>query len=168
VSGLAIRLATTRDLRRMLAIEQVSFDEPWTEGLLRSELELRSSRRYSVATQGRAVIGFLGLMAIDEDVHVNTIATDPAHRSNGVATALLLEGIDGVLAMGGRHLTLEVAATNEGAQALYRRFGLAPVGVRRGYYAGGVDAIVMWCRDLDSEGEVARRAEIAASLASRP
>ncbi len=45
---------------------------------------------------------------------------------------------------------------NEPAVALYRRFGLAPVGVRSGYYAGGADALVMWVRDIDSEAYAAR------------
>lgn len=167
MSEVAIRRATRRDLSRLVAIEEASFDEPWTAGLLRSELELTATRRYSVATVDRHIVGYLGLMRIDEDVHVNTIATDPTRRGQGIATTLLLEGIDAVLEEGGRHLTLEVAATNASAQALYRRFGLAPVGVRRGYYAGGVDAIVMWCRDMDSDDEVARRRGIASSLGSR-
>ena len=168
MSALEIRLATNRDLKALLAIEEASFDEPWSAGLLRSELELTATRRYSVATSGGSVLGYLGLMRIDEDVHVNTIATAIDARGQGIATRLLLEGIEAVLAEGGRHLTLEVAATNLSAQSLYRRFGLAPVGVRRGYYAGGVDAIVMWCRDMDSGEEMARRAMIAASLGSEP
>ena len=40
---------------------------------------------------------------------------------------------------------------NEPAIALYRRFGMAPVGVRPNYYPEtGEDALVMWVRDIDS------------------
>ena len=40
---------------------------------------------------------------------------------------------------------------NAPAQALYRRFGFAPVGVRKNYYAEtGEDAIIMWVRDIDT------------------
>ena len=59
-----------------------------------------------------------------------------------------------------------MAVSNEPAKALYRRFGLAPVGVRRGYYGRGEDALVMWVRDIGSEAEMARRAAIAESLGS--
>ena len=39
---------------------------------------------------------------------------------------------------------LDVMSKNDDAAALYRRFGFAPVGVRRGYYVTeGQDAIVM-------------------------
>lgn len=161
---LAIRPATTRDLRALVRLEEASFPEPWNENLLRSEIEAGPSRRYTVATLGRTIVGCLGLMSVDDEVHVNTLATAPDHRGQGIATRLLLDGIEASLASGGRHLTLEVAASNLGAQALYRKFGLAPVGVRRGYYAGGEDGLVMWVHDLDSEAEVDRRVRLAAAL----
>ena len=50
-----------------------------------------------------------------------------------------------------------MAANNEPAQSLYRRFGFAPVGVRKNYYpVTGQDALVMWVYDIDTE-EYARR-----------
>ena len=39
-------------------------------------------------------------------------------------------------------------SSNIGAQALYRNFGFAPVGVRQKYYENVEDAIVMWCHDI--------------------
>ena len=51
---------------------------------------------------------------------------------------------------GSRNLTLEVRVSNAPAQALYRRFGLAPAGIRKGYYVeSGEDAIVMWAHGID-------------------
>ena len=48
-------------------------------------------------------------------------------------------------------LTLEVRAGNTAAQGLYRRFGLAPAGVRRAYYQpDGEDALVMWAHEIDA------------------
>ena len=38
-----------------------------------------------------------------------------------------------------------------GAQQLYRRFGFVPAGVRKQYYENGIDAIVMWCHDIQSD-----------------
>ena len=165
MSELEIRLMLRRDVRSVAAIERSSFPEPWSEALLRSELAQGAARRYSVACRGRRIVGYLGLMFIEDQVHVNTIATDPAERQAGIASWLLLDGIDAAIARGGRRLTLEVAISNEGAQRLYRRFGLAPVGVRKGYYRGE-DALVMWGEDLLSPPEIARRDQIAASLGS--
>ena len=40
--------------------------------------------------------------------------------------------------------------SNDGAQALYRGFGFAPAGVRKGYYVEtNEDAMVMWVHDVD-------------------
>ena len=55
------------------------------------------------------------------------------------------------LVRGAQHMTLEVRVTNSGAQDLYRRFGFAPVGVRKNYYPEtNEDALVMWVHDIDS------------------
>ena len=57
-----------------------------------------------------------------------------------------------------------MAANNEPAQALYRRFGFAPVAVRKNYYpVTGQDALVMWVYDIDSEDYAQRLEELAAT-----
>jgi len=95
--------------------------------------------------------GYIGFMIVDEEAHVTTIATAPAYQRQGVARTLLIDGIHTLLPMGVRHLSLEVAASNEGAQTLYRRFGFAPVGIRKNYYPiTGEDALVMWAYDIDT------------------
>jgi ribosomal-protein-alanine N-acetyltransferase len=81
-----------------------------------------------------------------------------------VASTLLIDGIRTLLPMGVKHLSLEVAANNEAAQALYRRFGFAPVGVRKNYYpVTGEDALVMWAYDIDSPEYAERLEELARS-----
>lgn len=148
------------DLADVLAIEKAQFDDPWSLRTLREELEDRS-RRYTKAMLDRALAGYLGLMVLDQEAHVNTIATTPGVEGRGVATALLLEGIRAVVRAGVRDLTLEVASRNLRAQRLYERFGFAPVGVRRGYYQrSGDDAIVMWIRDADTPSYTERLAAI--------
>jgi ribosomal-protein-alanine N-acetyltransferase len=63
-----------------------------------------------------------------------------------------------------KHISLEVAVNNEPAQSLYRRFGFAPVGVRKNYYpVTGQDALLMWVYDIDTDRYAARLEELAAS-----
>jgi ribosomal-protein-alanine N-acetyltransferase len=86
-----------------------------------------------------------------------------------VGTALLLDLARAAVGLGLRHLTLEVRASNAPAQVLYRRFGFAPGGIRRNYYAEtGEDAIVMWAHDIDSDEYAKRLGSIEARLRSRP
>jgi ribosomal-protein-alanine N-acetyltransferase len=84
------------------------------------------------------------------DGHVTTIAVDPAWHRNKVGMRLLIALAREAILRGASALTLEVRLSNHGAQAMYRRFGFAPVGVRNGYYVDtNEDALVMWAYDVD-------------------
>jgi len=89
----------------------------------------------------------------------------PAWSGRRLGTVLLADLVRTALARGSAHLTLEVAVGNAPALALYRRFGMAPVGVRPNYYAEGGDALIMWVRDIDSGAYAERLAAIEASVA---
>ena len=94
-------------------------------------------------------MGYAGQMSIDDEVHVNNIAVAPAWVGRRLGHGAPLRPGAHRAGRGSAHLTLEVAVGNEPAIALYRRFGLAPVGVRPNYYQDG-DALIMWVRDIDS------------------
>jgi ribosomal-protein-alanine N-acetyltransferase len=140
-----------RHVRAVLRIEEQVYPRPWSSSLFLSELALRSSRAYFVAKVGREVVGYAGVMISFEDAHVTTIAVDPAWQRRGIATRLLVALARESLVRGARNLTLEVRMSNRGAQALYRRFGFGPVGVRKNYYPEtNEDALVMWVHDIDT------------------
>ena len=155
--GLRFSRLRRRDLGAVLRIERRVFPEPWSAQIFTSELALRKGRVYRVARVGRELVGYFGVMLVDGEAHVTTLAIAPQHQGQGLGTALMLEIVRISREQEVDSLSLEVAALNERAQALYRRFGLAPVGIRKKYYpATGEDAIVMMVRDLRS-GEYARR-----------
>lgn len=154
-----------KDLRGVLRIEEAVYPQPWSHRLFAEELAQRKSRAYRAAWVGRAIVGFAGQMLIDDEAHVNNIAVDPAWQGRGLGAVLLLDLVRTALDRGGRHLTLEVRVGNEPALALYRRFGMEPVGVRPNYYPDtGDDALIMWARDIDSEAFARRLASIAAAV----
>lgn len=140
-----------RDVKAVLAIERAVFPEPWSHRLFTEELAQRNTRAYRALWIGRHLAGYGGLMFVDDEAHVNSIAIEPATQNAGLGTALFSDLVETALGRGSRHLTLEVRVGNDPAITLYRRFGLAPVGVRTGYYAGGDDALIMWARDIDSD-----------------
>lgn len=140
-----IRAAERRDVPSLLAIEVAQFPEPWTRGMLLDEITNTATRRYTVAVEDALVIGYLGVMFVLDEVHVNTVGTLPGHEGRGVASSLLEDAWAVARARGARRATLEVAVSNTRAQALYHRFGFAPVGVRKNYYERTrEDALVMW------------------------
>ncbi len=166
--GLHFSAMRRRDLREVMELEHRVFPEPWSHAVFASELALRQGRRYRTARIGRTLIGYSGMMFIEDEAHVTTLAVSDTHRRHGVATALLLDALRYAIADGIHEVSLEVAASNEGAQSLYRRFGFAPVGVRRKYYpVTGEDAVVMWAYEVDSVSYRERLDGLEAALRSR-
>lgn len=154
-----------RHLRGVLRIEQEVNPRPWSLSLFLSELRYRDSRVYVVARSGLDIVGYGGLMIVAGDGHITNVGVDEAHRRHGVATRMLLVLARRALAEGVEALTLEVRMSNTGAQALYRRFGFSPAGVRKNYYSdSNEDALIMWAEDIDTPEYRARLLAIEESL----
>jgi ribosomal-protein-alanine N-acetyltransferase len=146
-----IRLAERRDVADLLFIEQSQFPEPWTRRILLDELDNTLTRRYTVAIQEKRIIGYLGVMFVMDELHINTIGTFPGEEGRGIATSLMDEAWADARTRGITRATLEVAVSNERAIALYYRYGFAPVGVRKNYYELiKEDALILWADLPDS------------------
>jgi ribosomal-protein-alanine N-acetyltransferase len=144
-----IRLAERRDVPDLLALETAQFPEPWTRAMLLDEVSNVETRRYTVAVEGKKIIGYLGVMFVMDELHVNTLGTLPGYEGRGVATSLMNDAWIVAKEKGVHRATLEVAVSNTRAQELYFRFGFSPVGVRKNYYERThEDALILWA-DLD-------------------
>ncbi len=150
------------DVPVVVELERQIYPQPWSEGIFRDELS-RDDRVYVAAVADGEIIGFAGLMLVDVDAHVTTLAVLPQKRQAGLGTRLLLQLIAAGLERGAHNLTLEVRATNTGAQRLYEKFGMATVGVRKHYYRDD-DAVIMWATDVHGPEYASRLDEIRASL----
>jgi ribosomal-protein-alanine N-acetyltransferase len=139
-----VRTATVRDIGDLLAIEEAQFPEPWSRRMLREEIENGATRRYTVVEADGRVVGVLGLMFIEADAHINTIATAPDMERRGIGRMLLDDGLVAAVQRGATRMTLEVAVGNEPARAFYAQYGFAPLGIRKQYYQKtGEDALVL-------------------------
>lgn len=154
-----------RHLRGVLRIEEQVYPRPWSLGLFMSELGYREGRVYLTARVDSAVVGYGGLMLVLDDGHITTLAVDPRWHRHKLGTRLLVTLARAAIARGARNLTLEVRAGNEPAQALYRSFGFAPAGIRKGYYVEtNEDALVMWANDVDTPEYAARLEALESSV----
>lgn len=144
----------TRDMSRadipeVATLEAVVYPQPWPPRVFFDELA-RANRSYLVMEdESDAIVGYGGLLVVEEDAHITTIAVAPPVRGGGLGSRLMLALVDRALFLGVRHLTLEVRVSNKPAQLLYERFGFAPVGMRKDYYQDE-DALVMWATDIDT------------------
>ncbi|HEX9856552.1 MAG TPA: ribosomal protein S18-alanine N-acetyltransferase [Acidimicrobiia bacterium] len=165
--ALWIRPMTTRDIPVVAALETKVYPQPWSIGVFNDELA-QPNRRYLVADDAHeGIVGYAGLLVVEEDAHITTVAVDTSARRHRIGTRLMLALVDAAIEKGARHLTLEVRVSNAAARLLYERFGFAPVGMRKAYYVDE-DAVVMWAIDIDSSEYAARIHAIRASLEVTP
>jgi len=128
----------------VMPIERLLFQpDPWSARLFWSELGQLDTRHYVVALTGADVVGYAGLCDYPDEAFVQTMAVAPAVQGQGVGALLLTELLEEADRRRQRVVSLEVRADNAPARRLYARYGFAQSGLRRGYYPGGVDALVL-------------------------
>jgi ribosomal-protein-alanine N-acetyltransferase len=134
--------ARRADIPDLAVLAAASLPQPWRAGSFERELR-RGDARLWVARDGAQRVGFLAARRIADEVHVLSVAVDPARRRRGVARALLEAVLHDEIASGARDALLEVRASNLAARALYASAGFTVVGRRPRYYADGEDALLM-------------------------
>jgi ribosomal-protein-alanine N-acetyltransferase len=144
---ITLRPMTQDDVAEVAAMEAGLQPRPWSEQVFRDEVDAEN-RSYFVAAGGDLVVGFAGVMVIEDEAHVTNLLVAEDVRRVGIGRRLMLALIEAAVDLGARHLTLEVRTGNDAARALYSRLGLAPVGVRPRYY-GDDDALILWAHDID-------------------
>jgi ribosomal-protein-alanine N-acetyltransferase len=140
---LEIRRLTYSDLPHVIAIERRAFPTPWSLSMFVLELSKPSGICLAALQNGR-LVGYLVCSRYDTVWHVMNVAVDPARRRAGIASTLMTHLFD-TADRPHEQYTLEVRQSNEGAIALYERFGFRGAGHRRAYYHDNrEDALIMW------------------------
>ncbi len=155
-------------LNDVMRVDKLSYTTPWSLAMFRQELDKRESRHYVVAEIDGRHVGHAGALRIADEGHVTTVVVDPERRNGGIGARLMLDLHQWAIERGLAAMTLEVRVSNAAAIALYRRFGYAPAGVRKNYYADlGEDALVMWAHDVDAPAYAERLDAVEAALPGR-
>lgn len=153
MSGLLIApLLSPSDLDAILAIEAASFTSPWTREMYLAELDnVGVSFCYTARDGAGNIVGFCSFWRVLDELHINNVAVAPAHRRQGIGTALLTFVLSEGAKLGAQRASLEVRRSNDVALQVYERLGFAVAGVRRAYYTNPVeDALVLWREGLQA------------------
>jgi len=164
----AIRIEPMRpgDLDEVLAIERVSFTNPWSRQAFLYELRDNPVAKLWVArgaeagesdavhasanTPSQPIVGYVCLWRIADEVHVTNLAVHPAYRRRGVGRHLMGTLLEHYRGQGAARVALEVRPSNVEARRLYEAFGFRQVGLRKGYYFDtGEDALLLEARLQD-------------------
>jgi len=136
----------TRDLPDVLAIENISFPNPWHETTFRGEIQ-NNDLSYPLVVIHRnldKVIGYIVYWKIREEVQINNIAVHPDFKRMGIGEAILGDVIQEARGEGAHYVSLEVRPSNTAARGLYAKLGFELIGIRRNYYSNpDEDAIVL-------------------------
>jgi ribosomal-protein-alanine acetyltransferase len=131
---------TKRDLSE--SREQIAQKPPWFRRLFNHERSPGTAEN---------IIGFGGFWMMMREAHIIAIGVRDGYRRLGVGEALLIATIDLTATLNANVVTLEVRASNEIAQTLYRKYGFRVMGRRVRYYSSnGEDAIIMSTDDISS------------------
>ena len=118
------------------------FDEFWTPGVLFSELE-NENTKYVVIKEENDIIGFAGIWITPDSVELNNIVVRKDKRGNGYSKILLEKLLEISSKLEREYINLEVSEINKTAISLYLKYGFEKVGLRKKYYEGKFDAILM-------------------------
>ncbi len=134
-------------------IEQKMFSNPWTNQQIKDDILSTLDSENWVYINNNRVIGYiLGHVVVDE-YHLNNIAVHPNFIRMKIGTKLVLHVILQLKVKNIRTIYLEVSEKNIIAQRCYQSLGFIKVGLRKGYYLNGDDAI-LYNMDIVNNGRM--------------
>lgn len=118
------------------------FDDFWNYDVIKQELECSNSYFITVKNDNE-VMGFAGLKVILDEADIMNIVVKKSYRNNGIGSILLKHLISYAKSLNLKTITLEVNEHNLSAIRLYAKFDFDHIGIRKKYYNGESDAIIM-------------------------
>ncbi len=97
------------------------------------------------------IVGFSGFWMMMKEAHIIAIGVRDSYRRLGIGEGLLIATVELAQILNANVVTLEVRASNEIAQELYKKYGFRVTGRRSRYYSSdGEDAIIMSTDNIGS------------------
>jgi ribosomal-protein-alanine N-acetyltransferase len=189
MSSLTLRYMRTGDIGQVIAIDNVSFDPPWSARSYAYEISessyshmvvlersgagaapARWRRLFGLAANGSEsgmIVGYGGLWQIADEAHISTIATHPGWRGRGYGEILLAGMVRRACTLGAAYVVLEVRVSNHVAQSLYYKYDFVIAGVKQRYYRNNNEDAYDMRLDLADADLRARFEERLAALRQR-
>lgn len=141
--NLIISKMTLDDLSSIRDILISDFDNFWNYEILKEELECSNSFFVIAKNDANEIVGFAGLKIIVDEADIMNIVVKKSFRHNGIGSFLLEHLISYAKNNNLKTVTLEVNENNLSAIHLYDKFSFDKLGIRKNYYDGSSDAIIM-------------------------
>ncbi|UXD21289.1 30S ribosomal protein S18 [Ignicoccus pacificus DSM 13166] len=134
------------DVGRLYEIERLSFEHPFPQSVILSQVILHSDTSL-VAVVGNKVVGYaiaaIKVLPEGRALHLLNFAVDPSYRGQGIGR-LMLRVLEKLARKKGlKAIVLEVSTINYPAIRLYESEGFEKIKVLKNYYPWGEDAYLM-------------------------
>lgn len=137
----------------------------WLERLFGPK-HIPSGKKYTPSKE--YIVGFAGFWLMLKEAHLTAIAVRSNYRRSGIGERLLISVIELATQLNADIITLEVRASNEVAQTLYKKYGFQLVGRRPRYYShNGEDAVLMTADTIASAPFQARLQQLKQAHSKR-
>lgn len=143
MENILINKMTNEDLEKIKDNLSKEFDNFWDYEILKEELNSRTSKYIVAKKSNNSIVGFAGIKIILDEAEIMNIVTKKEERHQGIGKLLLNEIIKISKENNIYLINLEVNAKNTIAINLYKKYNFKEVGLRKKYYNGQDDAILM-------------------------
>ena len=141
-----IQKMDNKDLEEVLSIEPSGSLTPWSRNMFIEEMRNAFSFCFVIKREDESkqcVIGFICFRHIAEESELLKICVHPDYRQLGVGKKLMKFYIDFSRERGIKTFYLEVFSSNHSAIHLYQLFSYQSSGMRKKFYQGKFDALLM-------------------------
>lgn len=143
IMDLKLSKMSIEDLKSIKNVLASEFDNFWSYDVLEEELECDNSYVIVAKVDENTIVGFAGLKVILDEADIMNIVVKKDFRHNGIGSFLLENLINHSKDLNLKTITLEVNENNLSAIRLYDKFSFDKLGIRKNYYDGISDAIIM-------------------------
>ena len=143
IMNLKLSKMSIEDLKSIKNVLASDFDNFWSFDVLEEELECDNSYVIVAKVDENTIVGFAALKVILDEADIMNIVVKKDFRHNGIGSVLLENLINYSKDLNLKTITLEVNENNLSAIRLYDKFSFDKLGIRKNYYDGKSDAIIM-------------------------
>ena len=129
-------------LDEIIAIENISFEKPWTRDQIKDDIQANIDSENWVFIEDDKVVGYIFGWIIQNEFHLHNIAVHPDYLRKKIGRKLIQHIISRVADQKVNVILLEVSVNNFSARKCYQSLGFIQTGIRKDYYSKGDDAIL--------------------------
>ena len=131
------------DLELIKDVLESEFDNFWNYNILKEEILSENSYFIVAKNIENEIVGFAGTKIIVDEADVMNIVVRKSCRKEGIGSKMLENLINYSISKNLKFVNLEVNENNLSAIRLYDKFAFDHIGIRKKYYNGVSDAIIM-------------------------